>query len=389
MRALRPIVFSLLVIQPVFSRGQELDGDANVASEAEKPKILFAAQLVRNRLAEIDLTDEQQRRFDSIAEKLTREAMAVRAATGIDKDVMSRRDETHSALRERGIGFGHEEYWKALQREANLTDTQIVGFKDSRIAINEFQKGVASLLTEQQRKQYAKTRERRRANEATTLTVADQMGRLIFEDDFERSESQEVEDEVGNGWGTNSRTRAGGNKQVDLRDGAMYIYIHETADHGVSVTHPAEFTNGSVQMSFMLEDEKDTLGLNFADLQFKEVHAGHLFKVTVGVKYVEIADLKTGNMDLKTREARLAGKLTPAQKAELKTKSKKFPHKLETGTWYTVVATVTGDTLTVLIDGKEVGSFKSEGIAHPTKRMLRLAVHRNVVVDDVKIFAND
>ena len=102
-------------------------------------------------------------------------------------------------------------------------------------------------------------------------------GELIFEDDFERSESQEKKDEPGNGWGTNSRTRANGNKQVDLRDGAMYIYIHETADHGVSVTHPAEFQDGAVGMKFMLEDAKDSLGLNFADLKFKEVHAGHLF----------------------------------------------------------------------------------------------------------------
>ena len=212
-------------------------------------------------------------------------------------------------------------------------------------------------------------------------------GTLIFHDEFERSESQEAKEEIGNGWGSNSKTRAGGNKQVDLNDGTLHIYIHETADHAVSVTHPAEFQNGSVEMRFMLEDEKDTLGLNFADLQFKEVWAGHLFKVTVGVKQVEIADLKTGVMDLKIRNARQANTLTAAQQAELKTKSTKFPHKLETGKWYTVDATVRGDTMTVSIDGQKIGSFSSEGIAHPTKRMLRLSIPKNVVVDDVKIFA--
>lgn len=215
---------------------------------------------------------------------------------------------------------------------------------------------------------------------------ADDRGTLIFADDFERSESQETKDEVGNGWGTNSASRAGGNKQVDLKNGAMYIYIHKDADHGVSVTHPAEFQNGSVELKFMLEHEKDTLGLNFADLKFKEVWAGHLFKVTIGVKQIEVADLKTGIMNLKTREARLAKTITPAQQAELKTKSKRFPHKLETGKWYTALAAINGDTLTVSIDGKQVGSFTSEGIAHPTKRMLRLAVNRNVVVDDLKIY---
>ncbi|MFT5409789.1 MAG: hypothetical protein ACI9NC_002514, partial [Verrucomicrobiales bacterium] len=72
------------------------------------------------------------------------------------------------------------------------------------------------------------------------------IGTIIFEDDFERIESQEQKDEPGKGWKTNSQTRAKGNKQVDLKDGAMRISIHEEADHGVSVVHDAEFTNGAV-----------------------------------------------------------------------------------------------------------------------------------------------
>ncbi len=217
--------------------------------------------------------------------------------------------------------------------------------------------------------------------------LAKEPGKLIFSDDFERNESQEVKDEVGNGWKTNSASRAGGNKQVDLKDGTMRIYIHETADHGVSVTHPAEFRDGRVEIKFMLEHEKDSLGLNFADQQYKKVWAGHLFKVIVGVKQIELADLKTGVMDLKIREARKANTVTAEQQKMLKTKSKRIPHKLDTGKWYSAVAKISGDTLSVSIDGKEVGSFSSEGIAHPTKRMLRLAIRRNVVVDDVRIYS--
>ncbi len=221
----------------------------------------------------------------------------------------------------------------------------------------------------------------------TSGAMAEEPGKLIFSDDFERNESQEVKDEVGNGWKTNSASRAGGNKQVDLKDGAMRIYIHETADHGVSVTHPAEFRDGRVEIKFMLEHEKDSLGLNFADQQYKKVWAGHLFKVIIGLKQTELADLKTGVMDLKIREARKAKTVTAAQQKMLKTKSKRIPHKLEKGKWYTAVAKIVGDKLSVSIDGKEVGSFSSEGIAHPTKRMLRLAIHRNVVVDDLKIYS--
>lgn len=221
----------------------------------------------------------------------------------------------------------------------------------------------------------------------TSGAFAKEPGKLIFSDDFERNESQELKDEVGNGWGTNSAKRAGGNKQVDLKDGTMRIYIHETADHGVSVTHPVEFRDGRVEIKFMLEHEKDSLGLNFADLNYKKVWAGHLFKVDIGVKQTQLTDLKTGNMDLKIREARQTKTLTAVQQKMLKTKAKRFPYKLESGKWYTAIAKIVGDKLSVSIDGKEVGSFSSEGIAHPTKRMLRLAIHRNVVVDDVKIYS--
>lgn len=215
---------------------------------------------------------------------------------------------------------------------------------------------------------------------------ADENGALIFSDDFERNESQEEKDEIGKGWGSNSRTRANGNKQVDLRDGAMYIYIHETADHGVSVTHPFEFRDGVVGMKFMLENPKDVLGLNFADLKYKKVHAGHLFVAKIGLNDVTLQDLKTGNMDLETRNARKAGTLSKERQNQLKAKQKKVKNKLEAGKWYQLLAEVSGDTLSVSIDGKEVASFSSEGMGHPTKRLLRLAVPKRAVVDDVKIW---
>jgi hypothetical protein len=211
--------------------------------------------------------------------------------------------------------------------------------------------------------------------------------KLVFEDNFDRNESQEETEEIGNGWASNSKARAGGHKQVDLKDGAMYIYLHQTADHAVSVTHPAEFRNGSVELRFMLEHEDDSLGLNFADLQFKEVWAGHLFVAKISTKDVQLQDLKTGNMDLKIRELRQANQLNPELQEKLKSKTKKVSHKLQVGKWYLLRVTIQDDTLSVEIDGNEVASFSSAGIAHPTKRTLRLAVPRNAVVDDVKVFS--
>jgi hypothetical protein len=223
---------------------------------------------------------------------------------------------------------------------------------------------------------------------ASSAFAADAPGRLIFEDSFERSESQEKTDEPGNGWGTNSKSRAKGNKQVDLRDGALYIFTHAEADHAASVTHPAEFRDGVVRVKFKLEDERDSLGLNFADLQCKEVHAGHLCAVRIGVKDVQLQDLKTGNMRLDIREARQAKKpLSAEQQSAIKGKSKTTPNPLEVGKWYVAEAKIAGDRLSLAIDGRPVGELASPGIAHPTKRMLRLAVPRNAVVDDVKIWS--
>jgi len=210
---------------------------------------------------------------------------------------------------------------------------------------------------------------------------------VIFEDDFSRDESQEKTEEIGKGWGSNSMKRAKGNKQVDLRDGAMHIYIHEAADHAVSVTHKAEFENGVVELRFKLEDSKDKLGLNFADLRYKQVHAGHLFKVTVGTESIQVADLKTGVMAKAIREAKLAKTLSAEQKAMLKTKTTSKENALETGKWYALRVVVKGTRLSTSIDGKPVLSFSSPGIAHSTKRMLRLSVPRQAVVDDLKISA--
>ena len=210
-------------------------------------------------------------------------------------------------------------------------------------------------------------------------------GTLIFEDQFERNESQEDKDELNNGWGTNSRTRAAGNKQVDLKDGTLHIYRHKVADHGVSVTQDVSFRNGTVALRFKLGPKED-LGLNFADMKEKSVHAGHLFMVKIMPHKVELIDLKTGRMNLKNRDALKSNTASRELTQLLKTKMQSFQIKLDTSTWHDVVVNIEGDTLSVHIDGKELGEFTSEGIAHSTKSRLRLAVNKTAWVDDVKIW---
>lgn len=222
----------------------------------------------------------------------------------------------------------------------------------------------------------------------TTSIFAADLGKLIFEDDFNRKETNAATDEPGNGWGTNSKSRAKGDKQVDLKDGAMRIFISPRADHAVSVTHAAEFKDGAVTLRFMLEDAKDSLGLDFADAQCKEVHAGHLCAAKVDAKQVVLIDHKTGGMRVDIHDARTAKKeLSEEQKKAVAGKSKSVPHTTEIGKWHELQVKMEGDEISVAIDGQAVGNFRSPGIAHPTKRMLRFSVPRNAVVDDVKIYS--
>ena len=219
-----------------------------------------------------------------------------------------------------------------------------------------------------------------------TMLTAEDFGTLVFSDDFERNESQELKDEPGNGWNTSSNWSAKDNKEVDLRDGTLHIYIHAEANHAVDVGHAFEFTDGTATMRFKFHDAKDTLNLNFADTTYKEVHAGHLCQTVFGTKKTTLTDYKTGGMLLKYREARKNGTLTKEDEAFLKTKSKTFPYDISIGEWHSLAVTITGDTMTASVDGKVIGSFSSPGIAHEKKRTLRLLVSNTVTLDEVKYY---
>jgi hypothetical protein len=218
------------------------------------------------------------------------------------------------------------------------------------------------------------------------LTAEENLGTLVFSDDFERSEKQELKDEPGNGWNTSSSWSAKGNKEVDLIDGALHIYIHPEAIHAVDVGHAFAFVDGTATMRFKFHEAKDTLMLNFADLSYKEVHAGHICAATFGTKRVNLQDMKTGNMLLKYYDARKAGTLSKEDEALIKTKQKSFPFEISVNEWHALSVTIAGDTMTASVDGKTVGSFSSPGIAHETKQVLRLLVSNQVTIDDVKYY---
>lgn len=220
---------------------------------------------------------------------------------------------------------------------------------------------------------------------AADETSAEPGGELLFEDGFERDESTSDKEEIGGGWTSNSAWRAKGHKQVDLADGAMHVTRHAEADHGVAIFHDVAFQDGAVELKFKLRPGDD-LGLDFVDRQLKTVHAGHLCVARVNLKRLTLTDSKTGAMDNAVRERRLAGEKSPELAKLLKSKTAPFPLDLEPNVWHTLLVVVEGDVMRAAIDGQLVGRFKSEGIAHPTKRMITLAVNKSAWIDDVKVW---
>ncbi|MFV1995789.1 MAG: family 16 glycoside hydrolase [Verrucomicrobiales bacterium] len=207
---------------------------------------------------------------------------------------------------------------------------------------------------------------------------------LLLEDSFEREESSPEKEEIGNGWSTNSKSRAKGEKQVDLDGGAIHITRAAVADHGVSVVHDLDFRDASIKLRFKL-GPKDDLGINIADMEEKFVHAGHICLARIRLKQVEITDLKTGRMNLNIYDRRKAKTTTPEDEKIVEGKSKYFDVDLAPDTWHQLEVRIEGDRMEVRIDDKKIGAFNSPGIAHPTKHRLRLAVNKSAWVDDVEI----
>ena len=128
-------------------------------------------------------------------------------------------------------------------------------------------------------------------------------GELIVIDHFERNESQETKDEPGNGWSTSSDPEKNGAKNVDLRDGTLHIATPKGAGHGISVRHGFSFKDGTVSVRVKLQDKKDRLRLNFADVPPENVGVNHL-----GAKHLFDAII---TLDRISFEDKIGGVLSP------------------------------------------------------------------------------
>lgn len=208
------------------------------------------------------------------------------------------------------------------------------------------------------------------------VALADDYPRVIFSDDFSN-------DGFGPRWGHYKSSSV-------VKDGILMGITDEKSDHPAvdNIKFPGERDlEVSVKFRFV-SDQAKSFNVWFDDKDYKGSHAGHICQCTVSPANVVLSDAKTGNFDLTNGlyDRSKENQLTPEEKEKLKTKRASFPVKISLQDWHTLVVRTHGDEMTAMVDGKAVGSFKSEGISHETKSLVSLTTNRvDVHYDDFSI----
>ncbi|MCE9630549.1 MAG: hypothetical protein K8S94_07510 [Planctomycetia bacterium] len=219
-------------------------------------------------------------------------------------------------------------------------------------------------------------------------------GTLLFEDSFDREEDGNLAAAVGNGWESATANRVPDVKQADLDGGVLKVINEPRAGHAPHIHHDAGFEDGGAIVRFKLPDAEKptTLTVGFVDRQTPGVHAGHLCYALVSTQppRIQLVDYKTGVMNLEIRKQRQPyldkKEPLPADLAALlATKTKELPWAAD-HEWHELVLVTQQDEMRVTLDGKPLGSHRSEGFGHPTKRWFSLLMNPSAWIDDVKVY---
>lgn len=210
---------------------------------------------------------------------------------------------------------------------------------------------------------------------SATAAAAD-YPRVLFADDFSKE-----------GFGP----RWGHYKSSSVVKGGVLVGITDPASDHSAVDNIKFDGEKDLQVSVKFRftsDKAKSFNVWFDDKNYKGSHAGHICQATVSPTGVNIADAKTGGFNLEggLYDRKKANQLSEDEKKFLAGKQTRVPAKISLQEWHTLVVQTAGDTLRVSIDGKEVGSFQSSGIAHDTKSLVSLTTNAvDVEYDDFSL----
>ena len=199
----------------------------------------------------------------------------------------------------------------------------------------------------------------------SATVCAGDYSRVIFSDDFSANA-------FGKQWGHYKSGSV-------VKDGVLVGITPEGSDH--SAVDNVKFDGErdlEVAVKFrFVSDQAKSFNVWFDDKNYKGSHAGHVCQASISPASVTLSDAKTGGFDLTggLYDRKKANQLTDEEKKMLAAKQAKFPVKLALQDWHTLAVQTKGDEIRVSIDGKPVGSFKSEGVAHGTKSLVSLTTN--------------
>jgi hypothetical protein len=191
---------------------------------------------------------------------------------------------------------------------------------------------------------------------------------LVFEDDFS-----------GEGFKEQWRHYK---SESEIKDGVLVGLTVDINDHpGVDSIRIDGRQDMEIALRFKFAGPKaERFNVWFDDKDYKGSHAGHICSIRVSPTSVSISDAKTGTMENTIYEARKSGgHLDDATKELLQTKTARFPLELNQGDWHELLIRTKADSAVVTINGKEIGSLQSEGVAHATKSVVSLTTNEDDV----------
>ncbi|MEM9646337.1 MAG: hypothetical protein AAF989_15205, partial [Planctomycetota bacterium] len=183
-------------------------------------------------------------------------------------------------------------------------------------------------------------------------SMAIDVGKLVFKDEFDRNESQEITEEIGRDWSTSSESRAGGHKQEDLNEFSLHITKHVGTNHPVSLRNALKIANGEVRSRFKLPTANDQLGVDFADTKDRRLLGGHTFKVSFRTGEVVMQDMNRAKKNRALQERKKTGTLSEADRKSINASVVMIPIELAIYTWHNARVRFLGDQICVHINKK-------------------------------------
>jgi hypothetical protein len=126
--------------------------------------------------------------------------------------------------------------------------------------------------------------------------------------------------------------------------------------------------SGGTSFNFVIDDQNE-----------KSVHAGHICRVSISPRRLNISDDKTGGMNLEVRRIR-QDKNRSAEDSEalqeiLARTQSAVKVNLQPAEWHTLRIRVKGDIMKAFLDDVLATSLHSPGFSHPTKTKFGFTVN--------------